>query len=291
MADNIRDIKRRIKSVNSTKQITHAMELVASSKLRKARMRAEARKAYFDTMLSSMREMASHTDRIKNVYLAEREIQNTLFIVITADRGLAGGYNANVIKLVTSTIKDKSQAQLVTIGSKGRDYFSKRGYNVVDEYTGMSEQPTYAEASAIGEMAMKMYGEGLVDEVVLAYTEFVSTISQRAQLIRLLPLSQEDFDEEEKIVEGDEIPLVMSFEPSPEALLNYLIPKYICNTIYGAMIEGSASEQGARRMAMETATENANEMIDVLTLYYNRARQAQITQELTEIVGGANALK
>lgn len=290
MADNIRDIKRRIKSVNSTKQITHAMELVASSKLRRARMRAEARKAYFETMLSSMREMAAHSDRIKSVYLEDREIKKTLYIVITADRGLAGGYNANVIKLIANAIKDKSAASLMTIGSKGRDYFSKRGYDVVKEYIGMSERPTYAEASEIGKLAMEMYASGEVDEVVLGYTEFVSTISQRAQMIRLLPLSRDEFDEEETAA-TDEIPLVMSFEPSPESLLNYLIPKYICTTIYGAMIEGSASEQGARRMAMETATENANEMIDVLTLYYNRARQAQITQELTEIIGGANALK
>jgi F-type H+-transporting ATPase subunit gamma len=290
MADNIRDIKRRIKSVHSTKQITHAMEMVASSKLRKARMRAEARKSYFDTMLSSMREMATHSGRIKNAYLEDREIQKTLYILVTADRGLAGGYNANVIKLIYNAIHDVQQADLITIGSKGRDYFGKRGYNVIADYTGMSEQPTYAQAVEIGEMAMGLYEQGEVDEVVLCYTEFVSTISQRAQLIRLLPLSAEEFDEE-VTADSDEIPLVMTFEPSPEALLEYLIPKYICTTIYGGMIEGSASEQGARRMAMETATENANDMIDELTLYYNRARQAQITQELTEIVGGANALK
>jgi F-type H+-transporting ATPase subunit gamma len=290
MAENIRDIKRRIKSVNSTKQITHAMELVASSKLRKARMKAEARKAYFDTMLSSMREMAAQAGKVKSVYLQEREVKKTLYVVITADRGLAGGYNANVIKLVANTIKDKEKACLITIGAKGRDYFQKRGYEVVKEFSGMSEQPSYADASEVGRLIMEMYVKEEADEVVLAYTEFVSTITQRANIIKLLPISPHEFDEEKK--EHDkEIPLIMSYEPSPEALLDYLIPKYIWNTVYGAMIEGSASEQGARRMAMETATENANEMIDVLTLHYNRARQAQITQELTEIIGGAEALK
>ncbi|MBF7096152.1 ATP synthase F1 subunit gamma [Alkalibacter mobilis] len=290
MAENIRDIKRRIKSVNSTKQITHAMELVASSKLRKARMRAEARKSYFETMLTSMREMAAQCERIKSVYLEQREIKKTLYIVVTADRGLAGGYNANVIKLVTNAVKDKEQAALITLGSKGRDYFQKRGYDVIHDVIGVSEQPTYAQACEIGKMAMDMYKSGEVDQVVLSFTEFVSTITQRANMIQLLPLSRDEFDEVE-MPQKDEIPLIMTFEPSPESLLNYLMPKYICTTIYGAMIEGSASEQGARRMAMETATDNANEMIDVLTLHYNRARQAQITQELTEIIGGANAQK
>ncbi|SHF26408.1 ATP synthase F1 subunit gamma [Alkalibacter saccharofermentans] len=290
MAENIRDIKRRIKSVNSTKQITHAMELVASSKLRKARMKAEARKAYFDTMLSSMREMAAQAGKVKSVYLQEREVKKTLYVVITADRGLAGGYNANVIKSVTNAITDKEKACLVTLGTKGRDYFRKRGYEVIKDFTGMSEQPTYANASEVGKQIMEMYVSGEVDEVVLAYTEFVSTITQKANNIKLLPISPHEFDEEKKTEEGF-IPLIMTYEPSPEALLDYLIPKYIWNTVYGAMIEGSASEQGARRMAMETATENANEMIDVLTLHYNRARQAQITQELTEIIGGAEALK
>ena len=293
MADNIRDIKRRIKSVNSTKQITHAMELVASSKLRKARARAEARKAYFETMLTSIQEIAEKTGKIKNDYLQSREVNKRLYIVVTADRGLAGGYNANVIKLVANSIKNKNEDQIVTLGSKGRDFFSKRGYQVVQSYVGISEQPSYMKANEIGSYIMEKFKSQEVDEVYLAYTEFVSTISQQAKMIKLLPIKDKAFEGEEHTAqeESDEIPLVMSYEPSAGQLLNYLIPKYISNTIYGGMIEGSASEQGARRMAMETATENANDMIDELTLYYNRARQAEITQELTEIIGGAEAQK
>lgn len=289
---NIRDIKRRIKSVNNTKQITHAMELVASSKLRKARIKAEARRAYFDTMLSSMQELAAKSEGTKSIYLQNREVKKSLYIVITGDRGLAGGYNSNIIKSVVNDIKDKDEATLITIGSKGRDYFSKRGYHILQEYIGISEQPSYIDANEIGKEIIRMFQEGEVDQVYLAYTKFISTISQSPEFVKLLPLDREELKVQyENHQNKDEIPLIMQYEPSIEGLIGYLIPKFVANTIYGAMIESSASEQGARRMAMESATENANEMIDVLTLHYNRARQAQITQELTEIIGGAEALK
>lgn len=292
MAGNIRDIKRRIKSVNSTKQITHAMELVASSKLRKARQKAEARRAYFDTMLISMEELAAKSEGAKSIYLQGSEVKKNLYIVITGDRGLAGGYNGNIIKSVANDIKDKEDAILITIGSKGRDYFSKRGYHILKEYIGISEQPSFYEAKEIGEESIKMFKEGEIGNVYLAYTKFVSTISQKPEFVKLLPLNRQELEEQYKPEQNsDEIPLIMQYEPSIEGLIGYLIPKFITSTIYGAMIESSASEQGARRMAMESATDNANEMIDILTLHYNRARQAQITQELTEIIGGAEAQK
>lgn len=290
MAENIRDIKRRIKSVNNTKQITHAMELVASSKLRKARQKAEGRRAYFETMLSSIQELAAKSDGVKSIFLENNEGKKKVYIVITADRGLAGGYNSNVVRSVASSIDNKEDSSLITIGSRGRDYFKKRDYNIINEYIGITEQPSFYDAKGIGEEVTNLFKEKQVDEVYLAYTKFVSTITQKPELIKLLPLNKEDLNNEEEI-KNDDIPLIMQYEPSIEGLLAYLIPKYITSTIYGAMIESSASEQGARRMAMESATENANDMIDVLTLHYNRARQAQITQELTEIIGGAEALK
>ncbi|MFZ7133032.1 MAG: ATP synthase F1 subunit gamma [Eubacteriales bacterium] len=290
MAENMRDIKRRIKSVNNIKQITHAMELVATSKLRKARLKAEARRAYFDTMLRSIQELAAKSEGVKSIFLKNREGKKKLYIVITADRGLSGGYNGNIIKCVTSSIDDKEDAFLITLGSKGRDYFKKRHYNIIKEYTHISEQPSYYDAKDIGREVISMFQNHEVDQVYLVYTKFVSTITQRPELIQLLPLNKEDFKREDSLTNED-IPLIMQYEPSVEGLLGYLVPKYITSTIYGAMIESSASEHGATRMAMENATNNANEMIDVLTLHYNRARQAQITQELTEIIGGAEALK
>ncbi|MPW27001.1 ATP synthase F1 subunit gamma [Alkalibaculum sp. M08DMB] len=291
MAENMRVIKRRIKSVNSTKQITHAMELVASSKLRKARQKAEARRAYFEVMIQSMRELATHqSGSSKNIYLQEREGKKTLTVLVTADKGLAGGYNSNVIKLAASKYKESEESSLIIVGNKGREYFKNRDANIIADYVGISENPTYNEAKEIGKKAISLYKDGQIDEVYLAYTKFESTISHKAKLIKLLPLDKDEFVEEEA-EDSSEIPLIMQYEPSVESLLNYLIPKYVSNTIYGAMIEGSASEQGARRIAMESATENANEMIDSLTLRYNRARQEQITQEIAEIVAGANASK
>ena len=278
--------------MNSTKQITHAMELVASSKLRKARQKAECRRAYFEVMIQSMQELAAHqTGNIKNVYLEERQGEKSLTIVITADRGLAGGYNSNVIKLASSNIKDKESAKLIIVGRKGKDFFKNREYNIVDEYIGISENPSYNDALQIGEKAISLFKSGEVDHVNLVYTKFVSTLTQKAELIKLLPLNKEVLQEEKVMENKDEIPLIMGYEPDVESLLGYLIPKYVINTIYGAIIEGSASEQGARRIAMEAATENANEMIDNLSLRYNRARQEQITQEIAEIVAGASASK
>lgn len=292
MAENMRVIKRRIKSVNSTKQITHAMELVASSKLRKAREKAEARRAYFEIMIQSMQELAAHQKgNSKNQYLEKRDMKKTLTIVITADRGLAGGYNSNVIKLVVSNIEDKESSSFIIVGSKGKEYFKNRDYHIVDEYIGISEEPTYKEAKEIGEKIISLFQEGDISDVYLAYTKFVSTITQKAELIRLLPLTCEELKKEAVEEKKDEFPLLMRYEPSVESLLDYIIPKYIINTIYGALLEGSASQQGARRIAMEAATENANDMIDSLTLRYNRARQEQITQEIAEIVGGASASK
>lgn len=284
----MRDIKRKIKSINSTKQITKAMELVSTAKLKRARDRLGSTRPYFETVTRTVQDIFKDSAGMKHEFIDEREVQKTLYIVITADRGLCGGYNINAIKKALEDIEDKGKAAFITIGSKARDYFTKRNYEVIEEYTGISEKPEFKYAKEIGQKAIELFKAGEIDEVKLIYTKFVSTISQEPKLLKLLPASEEADDVEKK--EEEEFKYV-EYEPSPAVVLDYLIPKYIEGTIFGGMIESSASEQAARRVAMESASDNAEEMIGDLTLSFNQARQAAITQEITEIVGGAEALK
>ena len=291
MADNMRAIKRRIKGVNSTKQITHAMELVASSKLRKAREKAEARRAYFDEMIQTVKELASQQiGKPTSPYLMKGQGKKSLVIVITANRGLAGGYNNNVIKLALSHRENKDDMSFMVVGKKGIEFFKNRDYHVASTFHVNTEEPSYQEARQIGEKIISLFESGEFDEVYIAYTKFISTISQKPQCVRILPLDKDSLETTNN-EKSKSISATMQYEPSEESVLEYIIPKYIMNTIYGAMIEGAASEQGARRIAMESATDNAEEMIEGLTLSYNRARQAQITQEIAEIVAGANSAK
>lgn len=281
----MRDIKRRIKSVNSTKQITKAMELVSSAKLRKAKEQMEKTKPYFNSMEETIRGILVNTNGIKHGFLTQREVKKTAYIVITADRGLAGGYNSNVIKLAHSHMQNKKNKSIIAVGSRGRDFFKKRHYDLDGEFTHISETPSFSKAQEISRLALELYKQEMVDEVYLVYTEFISTINQKPTVKRLLPLemSTEGVKKEGKTL--------ISYEPSPEAVLGYLVPKYIDSMVFGALVESATSEQAARRVAMESATDNAEEMIDSLKLKYNRARQASITQEIAEIVGGAEALK
>lgn len=279
------DIKRRIKSVTSTRQITKAMELVSTAKLKRARTKLDASKPYFSRILNSITEIMINTKGIRHPFLDSREVNNTLYIVITGDRGLAGGYNSNICKLVEQSVVNKTSTKLITIGSKGRDYFKARAYDVIDSYIGVSETPSFEIAQEIGNMAIKMYCDKEIDEIKVVYTEFISTISYEPKVLTLLPVVLED---EEEIEEDKEL-VIYRYEPSPEAVFEYLVPKYINSLIYGVCIESSASESGSRRVAMESATDNAEEMIDDLQLIYNRVRQAAITQEISEIVAGADA--
>lgn len=281
----MRDIKRRIKSVNSTKQITKAMELVSSAKLRKAKESLEKTKYYFETMGDTIRDIVQNTKGIKHEYLTSREIKKTGYVVITADRGLAGGYNSNIIKAAISHMEEKPRKSVIAVGTKGRDFFKKRHYDLDGEFVHVSENPSFTVAQKIGRLSMDLYQQELVDEVYLVYTEFISTINQKQKVIRLLPL------EVDAVGNGEAKRTNITYEPSPEVVLDYLVPKYIDSMIYGAMVESATSEQAARRVAMENATDNAEEMISSLKLQYNRARQASITQEIAEIVGGAEALK
>lgn len=285
LAQSTRDIKRRIRGVSSTMQITKAMELVASAKLRKARIRLADGRPYYNTVLTSIQEVLATSGNLKHPYLDVREVKKSLYVVVTGDRGLAGGYNSNVIRLIESDIKDrKDEVYLITVGTRGKEYFDRRGYDIKGEFVGIMEEPQFSDAKEMTDIIIDLYKNKEIDEVFVVYTEFQSTISQKPKLLKLLPSEEMKHEEKEKTS-------IIEYEPSPEEVLDYLIPKYIESTIYGALIESSSSEQGARMTAMGAATDNAEEMIDELELNYNRARQAAITMEISEIVTGAEALK
>ena len=280
---SMRDIKRRIKSVNSTQQITNAMYLVASSKLNRAKARLEDTRPFFNETRKVIANIVNGSGNISHPYLDKRDVKSTAVIVITGDRGLCGGYNTNVNKKAMSAIKNKETDKVIAIGSKSRDYFKSRA-NLVEAFTNISEYPTYEDALKVGRLALDMFTSGKVDEVYLAYTEFISTLASEPKLIKLFPLDVNDFKNEEKT---GTVSALTIYEPSEEAVLEYVIPKYVNTVIFGAMVESAVCELGARMTAMDSATENAEEMIASLNLVYNRARQSAITQEITEIVSGS----
>lgn len=282
LAESTRDIKRRIRGIKNIRQITKAMELVSTAKLKRARERLEASRPYYETVLDNIQEILSTAGNIRHPLLDKREVRSSLYIIISADRGLAGGYNGGIIRLAENTV-DKNNSKLITIGTKATDYFKRRGYSIVKDFIGISEEPQYENAKEIGELALKLYEDREVDEINVVYTKFLGAISQEARILKLLP--SEEVHKGEKTTR-----LISEFEPSIEEVLDFLIPKYINSSIYGALIEASSSEQAARRIAMDAATDNADDMIDELQISFNRARQAAITMEITEIVAGANAL-
>lgn len=281
-----RDIKRKIKSINSTMQITKAMELVSTAKLKRAKNRLERTKPYFDTVYSTVQEILRTEKNLKHEFLTKRDVNKTLYIIITGDRGLCGGYNNNAMKIISEDVTDKSKAGLITIGKKSRDYFTKNGFEVMKDYIQISENPQYSHAQEIARTALHWFANEKVDEIKLVYTQMNSAISQEAKMIQLLPVTGDGVESIEAKRGG-----YTNYEPSPETVLGYVIPKYIESVIYGALIESSASEQAARRLAMESASDNAVDMIQELEISFNKARQAAITQEISEIVGGSEALK
>ncbi len=284
---SMREIKRRRDSINSTKQITNAMKLVATARLGKAKGSVLATRPYFNKIYETIGSIISQSKGIDHDYLTVREGTRTAYIVITSNRGLAGGYNNNIIKLVIQKEEEeRSQASyFYAVGKKGRDLLRGRNYEVLESYQEAIEKPSIGAARNIGKAIMDKFIAGELDRVYIVYTRFDSIITQTPAIIKLLPLSREDFEL------GEEEPLLTEYEPSPEEVLAQMIPQYVNSIIYGALIESRASEHGARQTAMDSATKNADEMIDKLTLQYNRARQAAITQELSEIVAGAEALK
>lgn len=285
MASSTRDIKRKIRSVNSTMQITKAFELVSTAKLKRARDRMDVTKPYFETIKAAVQDILSADKSIKSKYISSEHGTKPLFIVVTSDRGLCGGYNVNAIKKALETAPSKADAKFIVIGKKAYDILRQMGYNIVDSFLYISEKPEYVHAAQVAKAAISLFEKGEVDSIHFVYTRFASTISQVATELMLLPIERPETNPEDGPIE------VINYEPSPEEVLRYIIPKYIESTLYGGMVESSASEQAARRIAMENASDNAEEIIENLTLSFNQARQAAITQEISEIVGGAEALK
>lgn len=281
---NMKDIKRRVKSVESTMQITKAMELVASSKLRKAKAKAEDARPFFEAQYSLMCRIAGETESLSTVFTRRREVKNRLFIVIAGDRGLAGGYNANVLRMAQNAHAGADKPKIIAIGKKAAEFFTKHGYDVIAAYPGLAERIKSADAADIAQIAVDMFANGETDEIQLFFTQFVSPLVQNAAQLAVLPVNPPIGNTPAPNKAGT------TYDPSPEAVFNRVIPKMTASLIMCAVNESYASELGARRTAMESATDNAEEMIGSLSLMYNRARQEKITNELNEIVSGANAL-
>ena len=282
---SMRDIKRRRNSIASTQQITKAMKLVSTVKLQKTKMRAERSKPYFDKMYATVTFMLAKSGTIEHPYLKPQSSTKKAVILITSNRGLAGGYNSNVIKTVTGSDLKAEDIVLFTVGSKGREYFARRNYEIAKEYNEVIENPMFSDAKEICEEVLKRYVSGEVGEIYLAYTYFKNTVVHEPRLLKLLPIQVDEAD-----IEAAKSNSLMNYEPQEEEALEIIIPKYMTSILYGALVEAVASENGARMQAMDSATSNADEMIEKLTLQYNRARQGSITQELTEIIAGANAI-
>lgn len=283
---SMRDIKRRKSSISSTQQITKAMKLVSTVKLQKARAHAESTDPYFNYMYKTVSSMLAKSGNINHPYLQAGESKRKAVVVITSNRGLAGGYNSNIVKLITHGDLVKDDLDIYAIGAKGEEALLSKGYNIVKSASQMMEDPEYDDAAVLCKEVLKSFADGEVGEIYLAYTHFKNTVTQEAKLIKLLPV-EIDTDEAAQNKSG----VLMNFEPNEEEAINLIIPKYVTSLFYGALVESFASENGARMQAMDSATSNAEEMIDDLTLKYNRARQGSITQELTEIIAGANAIE
>ena len=274
-----KEIKNRIRSLESTKQITKAMEMVAASKLRRAQNQVLSSRPYFEILRDTIQNIASGDREFNSPYLHETAGEKILYIVIAGDRGLAGGYNSNILKLVLSEIQGKDAAVL-PMGKKTAEYFRSRNIKVLDTHHAQASAVTVGDCFTVAKQVCNRFLSGEFDKVCIAYTNFVSVLSQTPETMQLLPL--ENKESKKSGVQTDTI-----YEPDSETVFAAIVPEYLGGVLYGALCESRASEQAARRTAMDSATKNAEEMIGDLSLKYNRARQAAITQEITEIIAGA----
>ena len=286
-AESMQDIKRRIRSVTSTEHITNAMNLVSAGKLRKAKAIFEKTNENSHYITHTIAEIFNSSQDIPPEYLAgNREIKTTCYIIVTSCRGLCGGFNSNVLKEAQREIDaDWEKPVIFAIGSKGKEYFEKRGYEIYGDYLAPPENISFLETREMSVPIIEMYNRGEIDEVVLIYTSFISSMEQEVKNVTLLPF---EIEKDPDIIRNSK---PVEYEPSVEAVFNYLVPKYVEMMIYGAVVESATCEHAARRMAMENATDNAREMLDKLSLNYNRARQSAITDEIIEIVAGSEAQK
>jgi F-type H+-transporting ATPase subunit gamma len=292
MGAQLRIVRRRIRSVQSTMKITRAMELIASSRIVRAQARVEASRPYATQLTAAMEDLARHAGSVNHPLLEEREHPARAgVLVVTSDRGLAGSYNSNVLKIAEQTV-DEIRARglepvVYVIGKKGVGYFRFRAVPMRNSWQGFSEVPPYERAEEIGRALIDDFATGEIDELYCAYTDFRSAFTLRATQKRFLPIAPEE-------VTGNGAPKAVHpeylFEPGPEQILDHLLPQYVITKVYAALLESAASENAARRRAMKAATENAEDIIKILTRQANRARQDEITTEISEIVGGAEAL-
>lgn len=287
---SMRDIKRRKNSIQSTQQITKAMKLVSTVKLQRAKSRAERSHTYFEYMYRTVVNILERSGYMEHPYMKAGEGGKKAVIAITSNRGLAGGYNSNIAKLVDSQEWDKKDVVIYAIGKKGRDMLKRRGYEVLSDESEMINEPLFSDAQELCDKLLNDFSEGRISEIYLAYTHFRNTVSHVPTMLKLLPVNMREAAEKSEIDATPESKALMNYEPEEVEALNMIIPKYVTSLIYGALVEAVASENGARMQAMDSATSNAEEMIGSLELQYNRARQGHITQELTEIIGGAEAL-
>ncbi len=285
---SMRDIKRRKGSIQSTQQITKAMKLVSTVKLQRSKQHAMDARGYFSYMYRTVQSMLAKAGTIQHPYITPQENGKKAVIMITGNRGLAGGYNSNVIKLITRGDFKKEDLVIYTLGSKGREAMARYGYELAEDYSQMIDEPEYVDAMRLSANLLNAFKKGEIGEIYLAYTHFKNTVVHEPVLMKLLPVEPASMEDVAETDGTDDIP--MNFEPQEQEALDLIIPKYVTSLIYGGMVESVASENGARMQAMDAATSNAEELVSKLTLQYNRARQGSITQELTEIIAGANAI-
>ena len=273
-----KEIKNRIRSMESTKQITKAMEMVAASKLRHAQARVQNSRPYFEILYSTITDIVNSNSDFSSPYLSKREVKKSMYVVIAGDRGLAGGYNSNILKLVTAEMAGKN-VTVLPIGKKAVDYFRSHSVPALTETYAEAADVSIGDCFSIAKQLAKAYRSGEYDEIYIGYTNFVSVLSQTPATLRMLPLIQEPHA---AAASSD-----ILYEPDSAEVFEQIVPEYLGGILYGALCESRAAEQAARRTAMDSATQNADEMIADLSLKFNQARQAAITQEITEIVAGS----
>ncbi|TAD97936.1 MAG: ATP synthase F1 subunit gamma [Bacteroidetes bacterium] len=289
---NLKEVKNRINSVKSTQQITKAMKMVAAAKLRKAQDKTIQMRPYSQKLSGILANVLANTERINSVYASKREVNKVMVVVVTSDRGLCGGFNSNIHKAVVSLLQNKYASQLksgnvklLCVGKRGRDYFTKRSYKVNADYAEIYASLTFVKVKEVAEYVMQAFVNQEVDAVDIVYNEFKNVATQVIREEQFLPIADKKVSDKDKKTNVDYI-----FEPNNEDIIKELIPKTLKIQLYKALLESNASEHGARMTAMDKATENAGDLLKQLILTYNRTRQAAITKEILEIVGGAEAL-
>ena len=283
---SMRDIQRRRNSIASTQQITKAMKLVSTVKLQRTREKAEECKPYFNHMYATVTSMLARTGIVEHPYLKSGKSEKKGVIVISSNRGLAGGYNSNIVKMLTQCELEGKELLIYNIGRKGHEALERKGYEIAEDYSEVINTPLYSDAVEISQRVLKDFEEEKIGEIYLVYTSFKNTVVHEPKLLKLLPVEFSD-----KELSDAERNTPMNYKPGEEEALDMIIPKYIASLLYGALNEAAASENGARMQAMDAATSNAEDMMESLELQYNRARQGSITQELTEIIAGAEAVE